>query len=96
MARHLPTDSATFRAINPDWEWDVHAQLLALVVDEIRVGTYTARALGGDRSARLPDPLPRPGVGTSDDVTTWGRDSALPLDEMADWLGPQFVALITD
>lgn len=89
----LPRDSALIRSAMPDeWEWDVKAQLAALLVDSVRHAEWSA-TLGNPNlkgtDKRPPKPIPRPGV-EPDDKTFGGRDSALPMDEMAEWLGGPF------
>lgn len=70
FVRHLPTDSATARAVRgsaPEEDaWTLDRQLLASVVDAVRENTFATVKLGGDpkKTARLkpPKPIPRPGV----------------------------------
>jgi hypothetical protein len=76
---HLPPESATMTAIRMDIPedaagelldpysipWGMSAQLLASVVDEIRVANYLfvqANSAKGSRTPPAPQPIPRPGV----------------------------------
>jgi len=43
--------------------WSQTDHLLALLFDQIGELTYVTRALKGDKKAKPPKPLPRPGVG---------------------------------
>ncbi|GAA0637215.1 hypothetical protein GCM10009535_11920 [Streptomyces thermocarboxydovorans] len=68
--KHLPTDSATARAVRkstPEEDaWTLVPQLLASVVDAVRENSFLQLKLHGDpkKTGRLkpPDPIPRPGV----------------------------------
>jgi hypothetical protein len=68
--RHLPTESATSRAVRgstaEDDAWTLERQLLAGVVDAVRENTFASVKLHGDpkKTGRLkpPNPIPRPGV----------------------------------
>jgi len=89
----LPQDAALWRSINPDHLWDLHAMLLAALVDEVRALRWEESRLAGVKGIRPPDPIVRPGVEPPKDVTTFGGPtSALPLDEMAIWLGQDMTA----
>lgn len=82
IVRQSPRDSALFRAMNPeDHEWSLPTLLLAEAVDDLRIGNWQR---GSGKRADYPKPIPRPGV--EPDSTTYGK-GALPMDEMADWLG---------
>jgi len=86
------TSSALWRSLNPDWQWGTAEMLQALLVDEIRYLQYVTLAVAGDKTAKPPKPIPRPGV--KDDMVRHGDKAAsLPIDEMADWLGGPFAAL---
>lgn len=92
LAHHLPPDAAVWRALDPDRAWGLTEQLLAALVDETRSGWWlweTSKVRKRDRR-KPPQPIPRPGVEPVPDDSTstyGGRDSALPTDEMAGWLG---------
>lgn len=89
MATYLPAESAVARHLDPDWMWDHYSQLLALLIDETRgVQWSVEQGSGRFKKRKQPDRLPRPGVTPPEDKTTHGgKESALPMDEMAEWLG---------
>ena len=90
MICHLPEESATMRALTPDWRWSLEAHLLAALIDETRVGWWVYERTTNARSRRkAPKPIERPGVEQAADADskTWGKGSAIPLDEMREWLG---------
>lgn len=94
LVEHLPPESAIHRALNPDWQWSGEMQFLATIVDELRFGRFENRRMhGGSKERRGPDPIPRPGVTPPEDMTVYGRGSAMPMDDMAEWLGGGFEAL---
>lgn len=86
---HLPEESATMRALSPDWRWNLEALLLAALIDETRAGWWLYERVTTKSKRKLPKPIPRPGVEPVEDAdsTTYGKGSAMPLDEMAEWLG---------
>lgn len=92
LAHHLPQDAAVWRALDPDRVWGLTEQLLATVVDEVRIMQWMYE-LAHHRKGPRPKPpqrIPRPGITQpeDEDTTTYGgRASALPTDEMAEWLG---------
>jgi hypothetical protein len=94
LVANLPPKCALMRAVHPDeWEWDLEAQLSALIVDSIRHHEWqSARLTPGVKglSQNPPPPIPRPGVEPAE--KKYGRD-VLPMDEMAEWLGGPFAAL---
>lgn len=81
IVRQSPPTSALVRAMDPDVEWTLQNQLLAAAVDALRDDWWATH--NGRRQDR-PKPIERPGQ--RPDATTYGGD-ALPLDEMASWLG---------
>lgn len=82
IVQQSPRTSAVYRSVaGPDWEWDLANQLRAASVDALN-GANWQRGSGKDRDR--PKPIPRPGV--EPDAKSWGK-GALPVDEMADWLG---------
>ena len=82
MVRQGGTDTALYRAMNPeDWQWTLESLLIAEVADSLAVANWQ-RSDGKKRD--YPKPIPRPGV--EPDSTTYGK-GAIPIDEMADWLG---------
>ena len=85
MIVYLPPDSATMRAVlGPPDPWGLAEHLLAVIADALHGANWQR---GGGKGKR-PKPIPRPGVGPeTDEERIGGHDSALPLDEMAEWLG---------
>lgn len=84
----LSPQAALWRAIEPDVVWDLQAMLTALLIDEIRVLRWEFERVNFKGKTRPPEPLPRPGVAKPEDKTVFGGGaSALPMDEMAAWLG---------
>lgn len=77
-----PRTSAVYRARNPEHEWGLSEQLLALVGDALHVANWQ-RSRGKKRD--YPKPIPRPGV--EPDAKTYGGKKPLPIDDMAEWLG---------
>lgn len=60
LLRHLPPESATWQAVaGPDAVWSTTDHLLALVVDVLQVANWQR---AGDKRAKRPEPLPRPGM----------------------------------
>lgn len=86
MAAHLPDESATIRARRPDDTWELSEQLLAAAVDRLSILIWQKTA-DGMKGRNFPAPILRPGVEPDDGATTYGKDSAVPLDEMTEWLG---------
>lgn len=69
-------------------------QMKATLIDEIRFMRFELRLmLGHSKEKRAPDPIPRPGVTPPQDQEVFGRGSAMPLDDMAEWLDDRFVNL---
>lgn len=89
MICHLPEESATMRALNPDWRWGLAEHLLAALIDETRSGWWVYERVTTRSKRKAPKPIERPGVEVAPDADTktWGKGSALPLDEMREWLG---------
>lgn len=84
IIRQLPETSALVRELRrdaPEW-WPRTDQLLAAVFDQLAILAWqnTDDARNGRNK---PEPLPRPGI---EPVNTYGSE-AIPIDEMADWLG---------
>lgn len=62
--RHLPATSRTAVAMRGGADhdgWDVHAYLLAGVIDAVNSVTHATAQVHSKRKLRRPDPLPRPG-----------------------------------
>ena len=83
VCRRLGRDSELYKSTNPDDDtsWSVTDYLLAMVADNTSFRLY--QAAGG--KGKKPKPVPRPG-----DVKRYGGD-ALPVTEMAEWLGDDWM-----
>lgn len=82
VLRQSPRSSALFRAMNPDeHEWSLSNLLLGEVADAVRVANWQR---GSGKKGDYPKPIPRPGVQKTDE--TYGK-TAIPMDEMAEFLG---------
>jgi hypothetical protein len=78
------TDTALYRAMNPDsWQWSLSEHLLAVVADATIFGNWM-RSKDGRRNRNRPKPIARPGQDTGE--KTYG-DGALDIGEMREWLG---------
>lgn len=84
VCRYLGRDSRLYGVMNPDDDtsWGVAEYLLATVVDN---GNARLWQEGGGKGKK-PKPVARPG-----DVKRYGKD-ALPVAEMAEWLGADWVS----
>ena len=68
--------------MNPDdWQWTLDNLLLAEIADGVNVSNWQR---GSGKKREYPKPIPRPGVTSPE--TTYGK-GAIPIDDMADWLG---------
>lgn len=64
LVRELPHHSRLSVALRGGVEhdgWDVHAHLLAAVVDAVHANTHALVQVNSRRRVRAPHPLPRPG-----------------------------------
>lgn len=79
ICRRLGRDSELYKALNPedDTSWSVTDYLLAMIADNTQFRLWQA----ANGKGKKPRPVPRPG-----DVKKYKGD-ALPVDDMADWLG---------
>lgn len=79
VCRNLGRDSAFYRALNPDDDtsWSVSDYLLAQIADTTALRLWQA----GGGKGKKPKPVPRPG-----DIKKY-RGDALPVADMAEWLG---------
>ena len=87
-ARWLPAEAAVWRAMRPaepDDDWTLEAQLLALIADRLGVLIYVEAKRAGGKPQK-PKQIPRPGLKPDQDITQMGADP-LPLEEMDEWLG---------
>jgi len=65
LIEHLPSNSATRRvALGDDYEWTLQNQLLAALVDGMAISIWQR---GGDKKAKRPKQIPRPGVVDKDE-----------------------------
>jgi hypothetical protein len=81
IVRQSPRSSALYRSTNPEEAaWGLQEHLLATIADYTAIGIWQ-RGQGSKKDR--PKPIPRPGVETDQ---KWGKD-AIPVDEMAAWLG---------
>lgn len=81
-----PRSSAFYRSLFPDEaEWGLQEQLMAAMVDYAAVGNWQR---GEGKRKDFPDPIPRPGV--NDGKERYGTE-AIEMDEMAAWLGGEFI-----
>lgn len=64
LLEHLPNDAAFHGQLidADDRPWTFEASLLATIIDELRFSQYHAARLAGVKSAKVPDPIPRPGT----------------------------------
>lgn len=91
FVRNLPAGSALARETRDGelWAWSQPAmtnQLLAALVDELRMAEWAWARANGARGARRPRPIPRPGV-KDDSVRRIGSDP-IPISEFEDfWNG---------
>ena len=79
ICRRLGRDSELYKAMNPedDTAWSVTDYLLAMIADNTAFRLWQA----ANGKGKKPRPVPRPG-----DVKRYAGD-ALPVADMADWLG---------
>ena len=90
IVRQQPRDSALIRAQDPDTaHWGMTEHLLAIVADAARLGVWQR---GGGKKSDRPKPIPRPGSETEQKKVHKG--DVMPVDEMAAWLGGDFVGLV--
>lgn len=83
IVKHLPRSSALVRVIEgDDHPWGLAEQLLAATVDALHAANWQR---GEGKKRDKPKPIPRPGINAPKRYGT----TALPLDEMTDWLGWQ-------
>lgn len=89
LVRQLPPESRLVRRVSGDPEdlqWTLTPQLLAAVLDEVRVLTWQHRMeLRGKKAAGDPEPkqVPRPGVKSNDGARFGG--ASVDLDEIKTW-----------
>lgn len=82
IVSQAPHFSALYRALYPEEsQWGLQEQLMAAIVDYQAILAWQN---GGGSKKDYPKPIPRPGI--EDDSEQYGND-AIPMDEMAAWLG---------
>lgn len=60
LIRHLPRDAPLWREVHgDDMQWGLNEQLLAVIADYLALSLWQQ---AGDKKAKKPTPLPRPGV----------------------------------
>lgn len=83
VIRQSSRDTALFRSVNPEThEWGLLELLVAEGTDAARVANWQR---GNGKKSDYPKPIPRPGV-KQPETHTYGK-GAIPIDEMAEWLG---------
>lgn len=84
---HLSPSAAVWRVIEPDTVWGLQESLLALLVDEIRAYRWEfGKANGFKGMGRPPEPLPRPGVKPTTEVTVIGQGEGFDsIEEFDAW-----------
>lgn len=81
VIRWLPADAAYRRFLHPDdWQWTLPEHLLAGIYDTLQ-GANWQRA--GNKHAKRPEPLPRPGVQPKTEVKQHKPKKASKPDEVA-------------
>lgn len=85
---HAPWDAPIRRATNPkDWPWNDPARdLLAGVVDELRILRVQVGNLSGAKQHQLPTPIRRPGSGNAQTDVVDRREAPLAeIDSLLGW-----------
>lgn len=89
MAANLPRDgsSAVFRAANPDWQWTLDAQLLALNADYLAWIRWKDTK-DGSKNRKPPKPIQRPGVAkeVAEGKDRFAEVEGLPKAEFLEWM----------
>lgn len=81
VIRWLPADAAYRRFLHPDeWQWTLPEHILAGIYDTLQ-GANWQRA--GNKHAKRPDPLPRPGVKPKNEIKHHKPKQASKPDEVA-------------
>ncbi|MGP5098400.1 hypothetical protein ACTXJ1_10310 [Brachybacterium alimentarium] len=78
LVAYADPSSAIYRALNPDWEWDLGNQLMAYLIDFQQMQAW---AEGGKKGPR-PKPIPRPGVSEKNETkyTTRKKSTRAEID----------------
>lgn len=82
-AAHLPPDSATARALNPDWQRTIDVDLLRLVEHGIRVLAWQ-KTKDGSAGRNAPEPIPLPWDPEPEGLI---KGDSMDWDEAAAFLG---------
>lgn len=78
--------SALQRSIlGADADWTTTNQLLAMVADNTTTQIWM-KTKDAEKGKNRPKQIPRPGV-KDEETTTYGKGSALSMDDMRSWLG---------
>lgn len=90
VVQHLPDSSAVYRAVHGDEEaeWGLLEHLVAGAADSLAWLVW-AKTEDAAKKRNRPKPIPRPGF-EDESVKKIGK-SALPVGEMVEWLGGDFV-----
>lgn len=83
MASHLPPDSAIRRAMDEHWQRTPQIDLLREIEHDLRILAWQ-QTKDGSRGLRYPEPVRLPWDPEPDESM---KGDALPIDEMAEWLG---------
>lgn len=93
IVKDNPEDSALTRSVNgttPEQRmWTMDRLLLAEAVDTLRLLMW-AKTEDGQKGRNRPPKIPRPGVDDRDVEAIGSKESALPADEILDWLNGDF------
>jgi hypothetical protein len=73
---------AIYRALNPDWRWDLPSQLAAAHLDFIAMKAWVE---GGKKGSR-PKPIPRPGVVEQYTRNVVDQKRSVSVTRMDEWL----------
>lgn len=90
VVKHLPRSSAVYAAVHgaEEAEWTLGNHLLASIVDTQAWLAWT-KTKDGARGRNAPKPTLRPGV--VDDSKQRIGSGTLPVPEMLEWLGGDFI-----
>lgn len=88
MLENAPWDSPVRRAVNPkDWPWgNPDRDLLAGIVDELRMLRAQVGSLSGVKPHQMPDPIPRPSRGSqTNGAIETGEATLAEIDALLGW-----------
>lgn len=99
IVKDNPEDSALTRSVNgtppEDRAWTLDRMLMADMADTLRLLMW-AKTEDGQKGRNQPERIPRPGVSDRDVEAIGSKESALPADEILDWLNGEFVDVPAD